>query len=173
MKRRLVGDEERALWRLATRDVRSLAGERAPPPAVAPKHARATFPATPHAASAKPPAAHYVYGGGDPAIDRAVGTRRLPIERTLDLHGKTQVEAHGALGRFAVSASLDDVRVALVITGKGRGSGTGSGVLRNRFLDWIEEPPLKGLIARVAPAKPRDGGAGAFYVYFKGKNRST
>jgi DNA-nicking Smr family endonuclease len=110
---------------------------------------------------------HFVYGGGDPKLDRAAASRRIAIDRTLDLHGMTQAEAHRLLHQFILRAAGDGVRLALIITGKGRPSQPG--VLRARFLDWVETPPLKGAIARVAPARPRDGGAGAFYVFLKAK----
>ena len=69
------------------------------------------------------------------------------------------------------------MRLALVITGKGRSAaveaGARPGILRSRFLDWIEEAPLKTQIARVAPARAKDGGAGAFYVFLKKKARGA
>ena len=120
-------------------------------------------------AAGKGKSAHFVFGGGDPRLDRAAATRRIEIERMLDLHGMTQVQAHRALVQFMAAAANDGVRLVLVVTGKGRPSAPDArgGVLRSRFLDWIEEPPLKGEIARVAPAKQKDGGAGAFYVFLK------
>ncbi|OFX02665.1 MAG: hypothetical protein A3E78_08095 [Alphaproteobacteria bacterium RIFCSPHIGHO2_12_FULL_63_12] len=124
-------------------------------------------------AAAPAPSRHFVFGGGDPGLDRAAAARRIGIERTLDLHGMTQVQAHRALLQFIASAVHDGVRLVLVITGKGRAPTPEArgGVLRSRFLDWVEEPPLKGELARVSPAKPKDGGAGAFYVFLKRKSR--
>ena len=125
----------------------------------------------PQRATASANARHFVFGGGDPRLDRAAATRRIEIERTLDLHGMTQIEAHRTLLRFMAGALIDGVRLVLVVTGKGKSSASGGrgGVLRSRFLDWIEEPPLKNDISRVAPAKQKDGGAGAFYVFLKRK----
>lgn len=96
----------------------------------------------------------------------------MAIERTLDLHGMTQVEAHRALIQFIASAAQDGARLVLVITGKGKAPSreTRGGVLKSRFLDWIEERALKSEIARVSPAKQKDGGAGAFYVFLKRKS---
>lgn len=81
-----------------------------------------------------------------------------------------QVEAHRALLQFMAAATHEDARLVLVITGKGKPSPAArGGVLRSRFLDWIEEHPLKSEIARVSPAKQKDGGSGAFYVFLKRK----
>jgi len=87
----------------------------------------------------------------------------------------TQVEAHRTLLRFMAAAANDGVRLVLVVTGKGKPAASGGrlGVLRSRFLDWIEEPLLKQGISRVAPAKQKDGGAGAFYVFLKRKSAGT
>lgn len=174
MKRRALSEEETALWRRATRDVTPAGRAPARPEPVAsksmPMRAAAGPPQGPARRKAQP--AHFVYGGGDPARDRAASTRRIEIERTLDLHGLTQAVAHRFLLRFILGAADDGVRLALVITGKGRpgaGEAGARGVLRSRFLDWIEEAPLKAKIARVGPARPKDGGEGAFYVFLKKK----
>lgn len=83
----------------------------------------------------------------------------------------TQIEAHRVLLQFIAAAAHDGARLVLVITGKGKPDSPAArtGVLRSRFLDWIEEHPLKNDIARVAPAHQKDGGAGAFYVFLKRK----
>lgn len=171
MRRRYLNDEERALWRRAVRDVAPANCQRAAPPRPpgAPAGSVGVSRPTPNFAIDAPAktSTHFVYGGGDPKLDRAAARRRIPIDRTLDLHGMTQVEAHRRLLQFVVRAAADGVRLALVITGKGRPSQPG--VLRARFLDWVEAPPLKGAIARVAPVRPRDGGDGAFYVFLKAK----
>lgn len=181
MKRRDLSEEERALWRRAVRDVaparrpRSAASPvQKPKPAnmgaPAPGRAKAKAPAPARGPAKKEPRA---FGAGDPKRDRAAGRRRLPVEKTLDLHGLTQAEAHRRLVRFLNAASADGARLALVITGKGgraaEGEAPRTGVLRMRFLDWIEEAPVRGLIARVSQARARDGGAGAFYVFLKRK----
>lgn len=173
MRRRRISEEEAGLWRRAVRDVKPLGrGFSLTEPAASPK--KAVYGAPPLAdrhptrsAPTIPP--HFVFGGGDPGADRRAATRRLPIDRTLDLHGMTQVEAHRALLSLIASARGEGLRLLLVITGKGRAPDFRPGILKSRFLDWVEAPPLRSEIARVAPAKAKDGGAGAFYVYLKAK----
>ena len=184
MRRRPLSDEERTLWRRAVKDVRPAR----PVPLEAPPHAPDWTIAAPRAPNrsrgqalnpAAPPSAparHFVFGGGDPALDRAAVTRRIAVDRVIDLHGLTQTEAHRLLVRRIPDAAAHGERLLIVITGKGRaarGMAGGGGVLRVRFLDWVEEHPLKGLIARVAQAKPKDGGAGAFYVFLKKKGAGS
>jgi DNA-nicking Smr family endonuclease len=53
-----------------------------------------------------------------------------------------------------------------VITGKGV---QGDGVLRRRVPEWLAAPHLSHMIAGVAEAHRRHGGAGALYVALKKK----
>lgn len=197
MKRRDLSGEERELWALATRDVKPAKKQRRRPPvrdavvrsppkdesarkpaikAVAPKTAppigalKERVRAAPRDAqkSKTPPA----FGGGDPKADRKAAKGIIPIEARIDLHGLTEPAAHARVMRFILGAREDGLRLVLVITGKGaRAGGEGRGVIRARFMDWIETAPLRAAIARVATAKPKDGGAGAFYVFLKRKTR--
>ncbi|MEL6370699.1 MAG: Smr/MutS family protein [Pseudomonadota bacterium] len=118
---------------------------------------------------------------GDPRRDRHAGTVRLPIDRTLDLHGRTEREAEVQFRRFIMGASADGCQCVLVITGKGgpasasnlaraRQSGFDHGrrgVLRTRFMDWLESSDVRPLVARAAKARQPHGGDGAFYVFLK------
>jgi DNA-nicking Smr family endonuclease len=103
-------------------------------------------------------------------IDRANAERLKrglhPIEARLDLHGKTQAEAHHALAVFIHSSSEAGRRCVLVITGRGLGP-SGPGVLRSAVPRWLEEVGLRPKILAIAPAQPRDGGAGAFYLLLR------
>ena len=103
-------------------------------------------------------------------IDRANAERlkrgRHPVEARLDLHGKTQVEAHRALAAFIHGSSGAGLRCVLVITGRGLGP-SGPGVLRSAVPRWLEEAGLRQKILAMAPAQPRHGGAGAFYLLLR------
>lgn len=98
-------------------------------------------------------------------FDRSTKTRlqrgQLPLEGRLDMHGMTQAEAFRALQRFIFSAVAHEKRTVLVITGKGLRS---EGVLKRMFSLWLEEPELKKHILAATPARPKDGGGGAFYL---------
>ncbi len=112
-----------------------------------------------------------VFGGGDPKADKKAAKRLVPIDEVLDLHGMTERLAHARVLRFVLGAQDRGARLVLVVTGKGeRKGGEGRGIIRTRFIDWVEAAPLRAAIARVAPAKPKDGGAGAFYVFLKRKS---
>lgn len=117
-------------------------------------------------------------------MDRRAARRRIEIGAVLDLHGLDQIAAEDRLRRFIMLARHQRSRCVLVITGKGASGGARGGartdpdqpfdmtrpvrgILRMRFLDWVEQSPLRDQIIRVAPAKARDGGRGAFYIFLK------
>lgn len=94
----------------------------------------------------------------DAATARRMKRGEFRPEGTLDLHGMTQGEAFAAFSRFIARAGREEKRNLLVITGKGT---RGGGVLRRLLPLWAEEIPA---ILALSPARPRDGGEGAFYV---------
>ncbi|MEE8563481.1 MAG: Smr/MutS family protein [Alphaproteobacteria bacterium] len=109
--------------------------------------------------------------GAAPGLDKRTAQRlrrgQIRIEGRIDLHGMTRVEAYRNLSDFLKSSAAGGRRCVLVITGKGLSQGAGSGILRAEFPRWLNEPALRPLILSFAPAQPRDGGGGAFYVYLR------
>jgi DNA-nicking Smr family endonuclease len=89
---------------------------------------------------------------------------QVAIEQTLDLHGRTQADAHGALGAFLATAQAAGGRCVLVVTGKGLESG---GTLRHMVPRWLNEGANRERIVAFCPAQPRHGGAGALYVLLR------
>ena len=105
-------------------------------------------------------------------MDRRTADRfrrgKLPIECRLDLHGLYQDAAHGALIDFITSSAALGKRNVLVITG--RGSREGSGVLRKRLPQWLNQPPCRDLVVAFTGARPEHGRDGALYVLLR-RNR--
>jgi DNA-nicking Smr family endonuclease len=149
-------------------------GETAP----LPEHAAPVPPAAPPVAPARPRRgpAHDQGRRSSAALDphRPVGLDRrtwlrlkrgqVAIEQTLDLHGRTQDEAHRALARFLAAAQAAGCRCVLVVTGKGLGSG---GTLRHMVPRWLNEGANRELIVAFTPAQARHGGSGALYVLLR------
>jgi DNA-nicking Smr family endonuclease len=105
---------------------------------------------------------------------RRVRRGALDIDGRIDLHGMTQAVAKPTLAAFLRNLSANHGRCALVITGKGRPNAIiddyyapPPGVLRRSFPEWLNDPALSPLIAGWAPAHPKHGGSGAFYVLLK------
>jgi DNA-nicking Smr family endonuclease len=172
-RRRQVSEEEKALWRVVTRSVSPLRGRRNDPEPVAepakPKPKPASRPSSPphpvavmHRPAPKPT---------EPAlapIDRrakqklARGTNA--IDARLDLHGRTQSEAHAALLRFLHRAQNSGAKTVLVITGKGGNRAGERGVLKRQVPMWLALPEFRGMVVGFGDAAIGHGGEGALYV---------
>jgi DNA-nicking Smr family endonuclease len=100
---------------------------------------------------------------------------KMKPEARIDLHGMTLSQAHPALVDFVIGAHARDLRLLLVITGKGRGGDREDdgpipirrGVLKQQVPGWLTAPPLGALVLEIREAHPRHGGGGAFYVYLR------
>jgi len=155
------------LWSTITRSIAPLKGRKRAEDAaeIAPAETRSTArpaaspAATPPRRTTPPPLA---------PIDRRTKQRlargATEIGGRLDLHGLTQAEAHAALARFLHGAQARDVKVVLVITGKGGSDGEGRGVLKRQVPLWLEGPELRSLVIGYDNAGIGHGGAGALYV---------
>jgi len=86
----------------------------------------------------------------------------------LDLHGLTVEKAHGAFNNIIQRAYAEGNRCILVITGKGL-TKRGAGIIRRELPQWINAAENRDRILGFSPARPQDGGEGAFYVLIKRK----
>ena len=88
-----------------------------------------------------------------------------PIDGRLDLHGRTQAQAHAALLSFLRAAQAKGAKNVLIITGKGARAAEGErGVLRRQVPLWLKLPELRGLVVGFEQAHIGHGGEGALYV---------
>ena len=94
-------------------------------------------------------------------------------EATFDLHGMTVAQAHSALIHFLMTSYTRNMRLVLVITGKGKfQKETGPiprqvGILRHQVPQWLRMPPLRDKVLQVTEAHGKHGGSGAYYVYLR------
>ena len=100
-------------------------------------------------------------------ILRKLRTGKLRPEATIDLHGLNRSEALSRLVNEIMRSRSRDHRCVLVIHGRGYGSPDGVSVLKQALAQWLDESPLKELVHSGAPARPRDGGAGATYLLLR------
>jgi DNA-nicking Smr family endonuclease len=176
-RRRELSDEEEALWSGIARSIKPLRPVKAKA-----KSIKATAAMTsPRAAEMKSRHAPAVSRSTTPpvkkppplaSLDRRgrkrVARGRDPIDARIDLHGKTQSEAHDALVRFVRRAQSSGARVVLVVTGKGSGTSRDGererGVLRRQVPLWLALPEFRSLIIGFEEAHVAHGGEGALYV---------
>ncbi len=187
--------EEKALWnRVAERTVPLHPQRRAAPPPEEPSLPKPPAPRPPERAPLAPFRVGERTGDTAPAhnlqppvgarldaaplnMDRKNFTRmkrgKLKPEARIDLHGMTLDRAHPALTRFILDAHARQLRLVLVITGKGRGEeGPGPmpprrGILKRQVPAWLQQPPLSAAVLQVSEAHLRHGGTGAYYVYLR------
>ena len=183
---RRIRDEEAALWQRIARhvtplprgvvaldEVETLEEEIPPPPP--PKKVKARAKRAP-AASPEPPRPPtlpeldpVVPAGVDRRTARRLKRGQLPAEARLDLHGRTQDQAHDALQSFIQESRMARRRCVLVITGKGSIASGKGGVLRQMVPRWLNEPALRRHIIAITNAPESSGGAGALYVLLKSR----
>ena len=176
-RRRQVSDEEQALWQAITRSVVPLKRRRKPaaPPKVAAElkqklPSRLPSASSPHAVAVvpKPTPKPTPKTPALAPIDRrskqklARGTQA--IDARIDLHGRTQDEAHVVLLRFLHRAQANGAKTVLVITGKGGRSDSGRGVLKRQVPMWLALPEFRALVVGFGDAAIGHGGEGALYV---------
>jgi DNA-nicking Smr family endonuclease len=181
-RRRKLSDDEHTLWGRVTRSVMPLRRKPvlldlevvAATPAGQAKsaaHARARSKAPPKLAPVPPPKHTPKPVLQAEPLDRRQ-KRRLargtePIDARIDLHGRTQNEAHAALLGFLRAAQRDGAKFVLVITGKGlRGDDHRSerGVLKRQVPLWLQLPEFRSYVVGFEQAHIGHGGEGALYV---------
>ena len=92
---------------------------------------------------------------------------KIRPERTIDLHGFTQLRAHSYINEELIKCHRSNIRSILVITGKKFGKLGAEGVLKKEVPKWLNLSPLKEIILMTSWATPRDGGEGALYVLLR------
>jgi DNA-nicking Smr family endonuclease len=162
-----INVDEEGLWALVAADITPLKGRKkpAPPPEPAMPAQVRTRTGT---AMPKPPAPVPASAAKGRDVDRRTEQKltrgQMDIEAVIDLHGHGQAAAYEKLQRFLQEAYRRGYRCVLVITGKGK---DGSGVLRKRLPEWIDEAPLKDIVLKAVPARQADGGHGAWYLMLR------
>jgi DNA-nicking Smr family endonuclease len=181
MAKRRVTPDELELWRHVAQSVRPIKSKRrsASPKEDAPSapaaKTKTSKPAAPAASPRKPqPAApakpHELTHGLSHGIDRRQAERfrkgKLAIDGKIDLHGRTQQDAHDDLLAFLKRAHAAGKRNLLVVTGKGMTTSK-VGILRQAVPRWLNEPAFRSLVLAFDYAEPQHGGEGALYVLVK------
>ena len=157
-RRRRLTAEEHTLWSRITRSVAPL--RRQPVPAAA-----AQVPSPPGKTKPAPRLEPL-----DRRLKQRLARGSEPIDARIDLHGRTQDEAHAALLRFLRQAQDDGAKFALVITGKGaraRDEWSERGVLKRQVPLWLKLPEFRVYVVGFEAAHVGHGGEGALYVRIK------
>ncbi len=184
---RRLSAEEIELWLHVTRGVARRTGSRLPEPPEVQKEAakapprdtelkpavntqRSPAPAEPKA----PPLAPPPLAPLERRLRQKLARGRAAPEAVIDLHGMRRQEAFVALRAFLAKAQSEGARLVLVVTGKGErgalGEGT-PGILRQSVPNWLREPGYHAIVVGFEEAQRPHGGAGAFYVRLRRRDR--
>jgi DNA-nicking Smr family endonuclease len=171
-RRRRLTDEEHSLWGRFTRSVVPLRQRPAPPVQPAATRSKASPVLIPRAdaimhSSAPAPKQAAQFEPLDRRLKRRLARGGQSIDARIDLHGRTQGEAHAALLRFLRKAQRDGAKVVLVITGKGtpaRDSWSERGVLKRQVPQWLKLQEFRAYVLGFEDAHVGHGGEGALYV---------
>jgi DNA-nicking Smr family endonuclease len=180
-RRRKLSEDERALWSVLIRSIKPLKKK----PAGHTEKDEAPTPSATSAAALKPPPPSRPQPRAAPIPKAASMTapplttfdrrskQRLargtdPIDDRIDLHGRTQSEAHDALLRFLRNAQAAGAKTVLVITGKGetrvQDRPGERGVLKRQVPLWLALPEFRAYVVGFEQAHVGHGGQGALYV---------
>lgn len=97
-------------------------------------------------------------------LKQRVARGSVSIDARLDLHGRTQREAHHALLGFLHRAQDHGATLVLVITGKGTTGEGERGVLKRQVPMWLAQPEFRSYVVGFEAAHVSHGGAGALYI---------
>jgi DNA-nicking Smr family endonuclease len=112
----------------------------------------------------------------DRDISRALSRGKLLPQASLDLHGMTLAAAERAVATFLEDATARDLRIVLIVTGKGlrlEGGRMLGGRIRAEFVGWLNRTDNRHRVRAVRPAHPRHGGGGAFYVLLRRRSSAS
>lgn len=111
--------------------------------------------------------------GLDLKIVRQLKAGVLSTEAHLDLHGLNAQQAYDSLLFFLRESYLQGRRAVLLVTGRGKGSPLGMGILKQEVQRWLTREPLRRVVLAFATAQPRHGGAGALYVLLRRQKKTV
>jgi len=172
---RKLSPDDRRLWAFVTRSVTPLAPRHASVVEDAHVPHRTTVALEPPAAPVHRPTHHQPLRVGhvvdlDAATAQKFRKGKMPRDASLDLHGLTLAQAHGALIHFIHAQSSRGARCVLVITGKGSVDGS-RGRIKAELMHWLNAGSLRPLILAVTEANPKQAVSGAVYVLLKRRER--
>ena len=105
-------------------------------------------------------------------ILRKIQKGKLKVSASLDLHGSNISDSKKLVYDFVNYNSLNDKRILLIITGKGKrlfvkDEWKGTGILKTKIPVWLTSLALSKKIVWFDYAPANMGGEGAFIVYLK------
>ena len=93
---------------------------------------------------------------------------KLTIDAIVDLHGKTEIQAHELIKNFIKNSYLNGFKSIIIITGKGHNC---QGRLKLKTPQWLKSEELSKFVVGFEAMPRNKGGDGALFVKLKNKNK--
>ena len=93
---------------------------------------------------------------------------QIKIDKILDLHGLTELEAKESVNEFVFNSFKNKQRNLVVITGKGNNN---NGVLKRKTPIWLHNEEISKYIIGFTTMPKFAGGEGAIYIKVKNKSK--
>ena len=104
----------------------------------------------------------------DSKTKRQLNNKKLIVDAIIDLHGKTEVQAHELIKNFIKSSYLNEFKNIVIITGKGVNR---QGKLKLKTPSWLKSEELSKFVVGFETMPHNKGGEGALFVKLKNKNK--
>ena len=101
-------------------------------------------------------------------IKKQIKSNRLNFDAIIDLHGKTEVQAHETIKEFISNSYLNNLKNIIIITGKGINC---QGKLKLKTPLWLKSKELSKFIVGFETLPHNRGGEGALFVKLKNINK--
>lgn len=99
---------------------------------------------------------------------RQINNKKTVFDAIIDLHGKTEVQAHKIIKNFIIKNYLNNTRNIIIITGKGVNN---QGKLKLKTPLWLKSEELSKYIVGFTNMPNNRGGDGALFVKLKNVNK--
>ena len=104
----------------------------------------------------------------DSKIKKRIKSNRLNFDAVIDLHGKTEVQAHETTKNFIKDCYFKNFKSIIIVTGKGPNS---KGKLKLKTPLWLKSEDLSKYVVGFETMPHNKGGEGALFVQLKNKKK--
>ena len=104
----------------------------------------------------------------DSKIKKQIKSNKLNFDAMIDLHGKTEVQAHESIKNFIKDCYFNNFKSIIIVTGKGSNS---KGKLKLKTPFWLKSDDLSKYVVGFEIMPHNKGGEGALFVQLKNKHK--
>ncbi len=102
----------------------------------------------------------------DSKIKKQIKSNRSNVDAIIDLHGKTEVQAHEIIKNFIKDCYFNNFKSIIIVTGKGPNS---KGKLKLKTPLWLKSEDLSKYVVGFETMPHNKGGEGALFVQLKNR----